>query len=102
LRLKIISKEPIKPTPALPGWVLLKERKEENMKKSVTDLGAGAYLLMHGYKVVGRMGKEFIFEIGENETDEFEERKLEYLSSDFHRFDSYIMSLKKVGEYRPR
>lgn len=71
------------------------------MKKIVTDLGAGAYLLMHGHKVVGRKGKEFIFEVNESEETEFEQRKLEYLSSEFHRFDSYIMSLKKIGEYYP-
>ncbi len=71
------------------------------MKKIVTDLGAGAYLLMHGHKVVGRKGKEFIFEVNESEENEFEQRKLEYLSSEFHRFDSYIMSLKKIGEYYP-
>lgn len=72
------------------------------MKKSVSDLGAGAYLLMHGYKVIGRKGKEFIFEISESEEFEFEQKTLEYLSSEFHRFDSYIMSLKKIGEYLPR
>jgi hypothetical protein len=72
------------------------------MKKPVSDLGAGAYLLMHGYKVIGRKGKEFIFEISDSEETEFEQRKLEYLSSEFHRFDSYIMSLKKIGEYTPK
>lgn len=72
------------------------------MQKTVSDLGAGAYLLMHGHKVVGRRGKDFIFEVGEQEEIEFEQRKLEYLSSEFHRFDSYIMSLKKIGEYNPR
>lgn len=72
------------------------------MKKTVSDLGAGAYLLMHGYKVIGRKAKDFIFEIGESEETEFEQRKLEYLSSEFHRFDSYIMSLKKIGEYSPK
>jgi hypothetical protein len=72
------------------------------MKKTVSDLGAGAYLLMHGYRVIGRKGKEFIFEINESEETEFEQRKLEYLSSEFHRFDSYIMSLKKIGEYSPK
>jgi hypothetical protein len=71
------------------------------MKKTVSDLGAGAYLLMHGHRVVGRRGKEFIFEVSDDESSEFEQRKLEYLSSEFHRFDSYIMSLKKIGEYSP-
>lgn len=71
--------------------------------KSVSDLGAAAYLLMHGHKVVGRQGKDFIFEMRtEDEVEEFEQRKLEYLSSEFHRFDSYIMSLKKTGEYAPK
>jgi hypothetical protein len=72
------------------------------MKKTVSDLGAGAYLLMHGYRVIGRRGKDFIFEISETEEVEFEQRKLEYLSSEFHRFDSYIMSLKKISEYSPK
>ena len=72
------------------------------MKKTVSDLGAGAYLLMHGHTVVGRSGRDFIFEVNENEETEFEQRKLEYLSSEFHRFDSYIMSLKKIGEYNPK
>lgn len=71
------------------------------MKKTVSDLGAGAYLLMHGHKVVGRKGRDIIFEVVEHEQSEFEQRKLEYLSSEFHRFDSYIMSLKKIGEYSP-
>jgi hypothetical protein len=72
------------------------------MKKIVSDLGAGAYLLMHGHKVIGRKGRDFIFEVNESEEIEFEQRKLEYLSSEFHRFDSYIMSLKKIGEYNPQ
>lgn len=78
------------------------ERKRERMKKTVSDLGAGAYLLMHGHKVIGRKGRDFIFEVGDQEEVEFEQRKLEYLSSEFHRFDSYIMSLKKIGEYSPQ
>jgi hypothetical protein len=72
------------------------------MKKTVSDLGAGAYLLMHGYKVIGRRAKDFIFEVSESDESDFEQRKLEYLSSEFHRFDSYIMSLKKIGEYLPK
>lgn len=78
------------------------KRKKERMKKTVSDLGAGAYLLMHGHKVTGRKGKDFIFEVNEGEESEFEQRKLEYLSSEFHRFDSYIMSLKKINEYDPK
>lgn len=70
-----------------------------NDLKRVTDLGAGAYLMMHGYKVKGRQGKAIIFEVEKEGSDEFEERKMEYLTSEFHRFDSCLMSLKKIEEY---
>jgi len=33
------------------------------ISKKVSDLGAGAYLLMHGYKVIGRQGKAILFEV---------------------------------------
>lgn len=65
----------------------------------VTDLGAAAYILMHKYKVIGRRGKAIYFEVDEDSLDKFDEIALEYLSSDFHRFDSCLMSLKKIGEY---
>lgn len=65
----------------------------------VTDLGAAAFILMHKYKVIGKKGKAIYFEVGEEFADKFDETALEYLSSDFHRFDSCLMSLKKIGEY---
>lgn len=74
---------------------------EPTTHRRVSDLGAGAYLMMHGYKVVGRQGKDIIFEVEQSGIREFEERKIEYLSSEFHRFDSCLMSLKKIGEYLP-
>lgn len=74
---------------------------ESLRRKRVSDLGAGAYLLMHGYKVIGRQGKAIIFEVEETGEKEFETRQLEYLSSEFHRFDSCLMSLKKINEYLP-
>jgi len=64
----------------------------------VTDLGAAAYILMHKYKVVGKKGKAIYFEVEESE-DRFDEIALDYISSDYHRFDSCLMSLKKIGEY---
>lgn len=64
----------------------------------VTDLGAAAYILMHKYRVAGKRGKAFYFEI-EDDDDRFDEVALEYISSDYHRFDSCLMSLKKIGEY---
>jgi len=73
----------------------------EQVKKKVYDLGAGAYLLMHGYKVIGRQERAVVFEVEESGSDEFDARQLEYLSSEFHRFDSCLMSLKKIGDYMP-
>lgn len=71
--------------------------------KFVTDLGAAAYIMMHKYKVMGKRGKAIYFEVDESEQEEFEQRTLEYLSSEFHRFDSCLMSLKKIGdEYNPK
>ncbi len=65
----------------------------------VTDLGAAAFILMHKYKVVGKRGKLIYFEVENTDQDRFDELSLDYLSSDFHRFDSCLMSLKKIGEY---
>lgn len=73
-----------------------------NHEHSVGDLGAGAYLIMHGFKPIGREGKNILFEVLESETDDFDEKQLEYLSSDYHRFDSCIMSLKKINRYSPK
>jgi HJR/Mrr/RecB family endonuclease len=71
------------------------------MYKRVNDLGVAAYLTMHGYKVVGRQAKAIMFSIDKEESEEFEQKSLEYLASEFHRFDHYLMSLKKIGEYMP-
>ena len=70
--------------------------------KFVTDLGAAAYIMMHKYKVMGKRGKAIYFEVDEKEQDEFDQRTMEYLSSEYHRFDSCLMSLKKIGEYMPK
>lgn len=77
------------------------ETTEEVAYKEVGDLGASAYLMMHGYKVVGRRGTAIIFEVEKDGLRLLEERTMEYLSSDFHRFDSCLMSLKKVGQFIP-
>ncbi len=74
---------------------------EPVVQKSVNDLGIAAYLMMHGYKVVGRRNRTVFFEIKESESQEFEGMTFEYLSSPYHDFDSCLMSLKKVGEYDP-
>jgi hypothetical protein len=83
---------------------LKKTREHQPREKNVgeiTDLGAAAYVLMKGYDVVGREGQKFFFNIKEKGTDAFQRRRLDYLSSEFHRFDSCLMSLKKIGDYMP-
>lgn len=72
-----------------------------NIQKKVSDLGAGAYALMHGYKPIGKQGKAILFEVEAADSHEFEQLLLEYLRSEYHRFDSCLMSLKKIGEYMP-
>ena len=72
---------------------------ENKNNRFVTDLGAAAYILMHKYKVVGKRGKAIFFEVDDTSAEKFDEVALEYISSDFHRFDSCLMSLKKIGEY---
>lgn len=69
-------------------------------QKSVSDLGAAAYILMHDFKVIGRKGKDIYFSLSSEQSQEqFDQLILDYLSSEYHRFDSCIMSLKKIGEY---
>ncbi len=75
---------------------------EKIVHKAVSDLGAAAYVMMHKYKVVGKKGKSIYFEIGDDEVSDFEDMLLEYLSSEYHRFDSCLMSLKKISEYFPK
>jgi hypothetical protein len=67
--------------------------------RQITDLGAAAYILMHKYRVLGRRGKSIYFEVEENSNEKFEEIAFDYITSDFHKFDSCLMSLKKIGEY---
>lgn len=68
-------------------------------QKRVSDLGMGAYMLMHGYKVIGKAGKAIVFEVEEEGLAEFDTKMMEYLNSEYHRFDSCLMSLKKMNEY---
>jgi hypothetical protein len=82
--------------------IYINNRKKEGIEmkviRHVTDLGAAAFILMNKYRVVGKKGQAVYFEINEDEIAAFEDLKLEYLSSEFHRFDSCLMSLKKIGE----
>ena len=74
----------------------------DNIVKHVTDLGAAAFLMMHKFKVVGKKGKAIYFEMDVDEESNFDQLTMDYLSSEYHRFDSCLMSLKKIGEYMPR
>jgi len=71
----------------------------EMVQKKVMDLGVAAYMLMHGYTVVAKSGKAVIFEVEKEGAQEFEKKTMDYLNSEFHRFDSCLMSLKKMNEY---
>lgn len=69
------------------------------MNKCINDLGAAAYLMMHGYKVAGKKSRSIFFDVKTEEEQEFDQLSLDYLTSEFHHFDSCLMSLKKIGEY---
>ena len=69
-------------------------------KYFVTDLGAAAYLLMHKFRILGKKGKSYYFDISSNEeNNQFQELSLQYANSEFHNFDSKLMSLKKIGSF---
>jgi hypothetical protein len=76
---------------------------ERHMHKFVNDLGIAAYLLMHGYTVIGKRGRSIYFEChDQNEADEFDRLIMEYQPPNkFYIFDSCLMYLKKIGEYVP-
>ncbi len=65
--------------------------------KHVNDLGVAAYIMMHGFKPVNRVGNATYFEVTNEEFKEFEGLQWNYLTSDFHRFDSCLMALKKMN-----
>jgi hypothetical protein len=65
---------------------------------TVNDIGLASYMLLHGHSVVAKRNRSVYFEINEDEVDEFNKLQMEYLSSEFHRFDSCLMSLKKMSD----
>ena len=69
------------------------------MNKEIRDIGIAAYLVMHEFKLHDKKEKNFIFSIDPSDQKKFEDLKISYLSSEFHHFDSCIMSLKKLEEY---
>lgn len=69
------------------------------VSRTAGDLAMGAYCKMHGFKCIGRRGRNFYFEMNEEDVKQFEQLKLDYINSPYHDFDSEIMALKKIGEF---
>jgi hypothetical protein len=76
----------------------------ECIHKFVNDLGVAAYILMHGYAVIGKRGRSIYFECTtEAEAKEFDRLVLEYQPpNEFYTFDSCLMFLKKINEVVPQ
>ena len=75
----------------------------EKIHKFVNDLGVAAYILMHGYAVIGKRARSIYFECqNEQDAQEFENLIFEYQPpNEFYTFDSCLMFLKKINEYVP-
>ena len=75
----------------------------EVIHKFVNDLGVAAYVLMHGYAVIGKKGRSIYFEVqDEQDSRSFDRLVLEYQPpNEFYTFDSCLMFLKKINECMP-
>lgn len=75
----------------------------EKIHKFVNDLGVAAYILMHGYAVIGKRGRSIYFECQNGkDAEEFDNLIFEYQPpNEFYTFDSCLMFLKKINEYVP-
>ena len=75
----------------------------EGIHKFVNDLGVAAYILMHGYAVIGKKARSIYFECeDEEDCKEFNRLVLDYQPpNDFYTFDSCLMFLKKIPEDIP-
>lgn len=73
----------------------MKMTEEKMVRKCVSDLGISAYCAMHGFKFIGRKGRDVYFNVKESEVKEFEKLCIEYFSSACATFDMHLMNLKK-------
>lgn len=75
----------------------------EYVHRFVNDLGVAAYILMHGYAVIGKKARSIYFECENDEASkEFDRLVLEYQPpNEFYTFDSCLMFLKKINETVP-
>lgn len=71
------------------------------IRKQIDDMGVAAYLKMQGFKVVGRKGKNFFFDLPPEDEPEFDEKTFEFVNSVFHNYDANLMALKKMPNYVP-
>lgn len=85
----------------LMGLKKLQDFNQTNCSKNyVSDLGVAAYLLMHKFKLISKIGKNYYFDVtSQEEENQFNELNLQYTNSEFHDFDSKLMSLKKIGSF---
>jgi hypothetical protein len=67
------------------------------MNHYVNDLGVAAFVMMHGFKIIRKTGNTLYFDVAPGDVEEFERLQMEYLNSDFHRFDSFLMAIKKMN-----
>lgn len=67
------------------------------MNHFVNDLGVAAFVMMHGFKIIRKVGSTIYFEVSARDIEEFERLQMEYLNSEFHRFDSFLMAIKKMN-----
>jgi len=74
---------------------------EQMMRSPIDDMGVAAYLRMHGFKIVGKKGRNYYFEYPIREENEFKRCTFEYVNSPYHDFDSHLMAIKKLKEYLP-
>lgn len=74
--------------------------KNEKVMKVLQDLGEASYALLHAYQLMGRQGKKVYFLIDKNELKNFEDLMLEYMTSDFYKFDSCLVAVKRIPESR--
>ncbi len=76
----------------------------ECIHKFVNDLGIAAYLLMHGYAVIGKKGRSIYFECeNESSAEDFDNLLLEYQPpNEFCILDSCLMYLKKINDQDPK
>lgn len=72
---------------------------DKKISRAVTDLAMAAYVKMHGFKCIGRKNKNFYFEMAPEDTNQFEQLRLDYVNGPYLQFDSEIMALKKIGEF---